>query len=560
MKILKIKIKDNLDEQIRVLNFKSKGISYIYGNIDKPELNGQTINSLGKTYALRFVNYVFGANNESTKIPPQLCGYSIDAEVDQAGEKFSVEIIIGEKELKRYINGKEYSLNEYKEFFNIDRSIYTTQIMLQQRPHEISKNNTYPSLSEYVAYLKLLKIDNILDDIEQIYTIQDKIKDIAKTKKQLSQNYQNNYELKDNNIEMEVYLVDKEVKELNDAIEKQKKLIDNIQLTKIEEELQEKYKEMQESIEKHGDEIFSLEIEKDRLNKLIEASNKKDIGNKEIEILFQRAKFEIPELIKRRMEDVERFNQLVYEDRKQQFKEHIEDLKKNIQDIRKKVGVLKEKCTDMEKIFAQNDIYKKAITIISQKQKEREELKYKEGTLSSIKAILKETEEKEKELKERFDDCIIKLKENNEKIKRYRDFLYQVTETLYKEIEIKSFFDLKINDAHKTRRPITITINLTRDGGEGINEVKKTLIDLLVFKFNNKLDFLIHDSACYNGIDPRQVIGLLKEIEKISNETDKQAIISINKYQIDDEDFEKYIISNSVAVLSENETLLGIRF
>lgn len=560
MKILKIEIRDNFKKPVRVLNFKAKGISYIYGNIDKPESNSETINSLGKTYALKFINYVFGANDEKTKTPSAICGYSIVAEVEKEGRKFNVEIVIREKELKRYINGEEYSVTEYKKFFGIDRSIYTTQIMLQQRPHEISKNSMKPSFEEYVAYLKLLKIDNILEDIEQIYKIQDQIKEMSLTKSQLTQNYQKEHEFKDKNIEMEVYLVDKEVAKLNDVIEEQKKLINDIQLTKIEEELKEKYKEMQETIQDNENEILSLEIEEDRLSKLIEISNKKDIGKKEIEILFQRAKFEIPELIKRRVEDVEKFNQLVYEDRKQQFQGHIEGLKQQIEDKQKKVEELKEKCADMEKIFAQNDIYKKAIVIISKKQKEREQLKYKEGTLSSIKVILKKTEEKEKELKEKFADCLIKLKENNEKIKRYRDFLYQITERLYKEIEIKSFFDLKINDAHKTRRPITIAISLTRDGGEGISEVKKNLIDLLVFKFNSELDFLIHDSACYNGIDPRQVAGVLKEIEKIANEVDKQAIVSINKYQVDDEQFEEYIMKNSAAILSENETLLGIRF
>lgn len=560
MKILKIEIRNNLGKQVRVLKFKSKGVSYIYGNIDKPESNSQTINSLGKTYALKFINYIFGANNEKIKTPSAICGYIINAEVDKDGEIFNVEIVIEEKELKRRINGKEYSVNEYKDFFNIDRAIYTTQIMLQQRAHEISKNSTNPSLIDYVSYLKLLKIDNILDDIEQIYEIQDKIKEMVTVKKRLSQEYQNNYELKNKNIEMEVYFVDKEKRDLNNAIEEQEQLINNIQLTEMEGELQEKYKEIQKSIKIKRDEIFRSEIEKERLNNLIEISNKKDIDNKEIEILFKRAKFEIPELIKRRMQDVERFNQLVYEDRKQQFKEHIEGLKKNIQDIQKLIEVLQKECIDIEKIFANNDIYKKATAIISKKQKERDELIYKEGTLSHIKAILKETEEKEKELKIRFEDCMIKLNEDNEKIKKYRDFLYQITETLYKEIEIKSFFDLKINDAHKTKRPITIAISLTRDGGEGINEVKKNLIDLLVFRFNSELDFLIHDSACYNGIDPRQVVGLLKEIEKISNEIDKQAIISINKYQIDDEEFEKHIVENSVVVLNENETLLKIRF
>ena len=101
---------------------------------------------------------------------------------------------------------------------------------------------------------------------------------------------------------------------------------------------------------------------------------------------------------------------------------------------------------------------------------------------------------------------------------------------------------------------------MTKDDGEGVNEVKKNMIDLLVFKYNQELDFLIHDSACYNGIDPRQVVGLLKEIEKTAQEKGKQAIIAINKYQIENIGFLEHISKNSSVVLDENETLLKFNY
>lgn len=41
---------------------------------------------------------------------------------------------------------------------------------------------------------------------------------------------------------------------------------------------------------------------------------------------------------------------------------------------------------------------------------------------------------------------------------------------------------------------------------------------------------MIQDSSCYSGIDPRQVFGMLKELEKLAKETKKQIIVSINKY------------------------------
>ena len=47
---------------------------------------------------------------------------------------------------------------------------------------------------------------------------------------------------------------------------------------------------------------------------------------------------------------------------------------------------------------------------------------------------------------------------------------------------------------------------------------------------------MIQDSSCYNGIAPRQVAGILTQLNKIAEESNKQIIIAINKYQLGDYD------------------------
>lgn len=114
---------------------------------------------------------------------------------------------------------------------------------------------------------------------------------------------------------------------------------------------------------------------------------------------------------------------------------------------------------------------------------------------------------------------------------------------------------------HKITRPLDIEFNLKGDTGEGVNEVKKNVIDYLIFKYNNMIRLLMQDSACYNGIDPRQVCGLLKNLSESSLEINKQAIISINKYQLgDNKEFINEVIENSSIILSEREKLLKFDF
>ena len=92
-----------------------------------------------------------------------------------------------------------------------------------------------------------------------------------------------------------------------------------------------------------------------------------------------------------------------------------------------------------------------------------------------------------------------------------------------------------------------------------VKEVKKIIMDYLLFYFNKTINIFIHDSSCYNGIDPRQVSGLIKELSRMANENSKQVIVSINKYQLTD-DFIKDVYEQSCVVLSENKKLLQFDF
>jgi len=102
-------------------------------------------------------------------------------------------------------------------------------------------------------------------------------------------------------------------------------------------------------------------------------------------------------------------------------------------------------------------------------------------------------------------------------------------------------------------------LRIQGEGGEGVMEVKKNIMDILLFKYNTKYDVLILDSSCFNGIDTRQIQGLLSTIESVCKEENKQAIISINKYQLTDE-FVKIVEENRAIELSEDDKLLGFDF
>ena len=100
-------------------------------------------------------------------------------------------------------------------------------------------------------------------------------------------------------------------------------------------------------------------------------------------------------------------------------------------------------------------------------------------------------------------------------------------------------------------------MSIDGDSGEGIGAAKYLLFDYLIMNYNKYIDILIEDSACFEGIDRRQIANILKEGIELSTNNNKQFIVSLNKYLINNYDDIK---DNIVIKLSESDTLLNRKF
>ena len=300
-------------------------------------------------------------------------------------------------------------------------------------------------------------------------------------------------------------------------------------------------------------------IESERLHNFIEDSNKVDISTEHILKIYKKTEQEIPNMIKKKLEEVEKFHQKVYEERKEFLEDRIKKINDENKNLEIKIEEISENIDKIGFLISQNKIYQESIELLKKYNDDLNELKFKQGSFSKIKEFEEKINDENKNLEINFEQTKDIRKNYDNVIKEYSDFIYDLVQKIYDE-NLEVYFDIKIREKHIKNRPVIFDFSLKGDGGEGINEVKKNLIDILIFKYNKILDFFLQDSSCFNGIDTRQVSGLLKEIDKISNETGKQSIIAINKYQLDDEDIIKIVEKNSILTLSENNKLLGIDF
>ncbi len=554
MKILNLKIINPLDEIVRDIDFNENGISFVYGDIQEPDNRKGTINSLGKTMLLKFLDYIMGANEDS-KYGEVLSGYKLRAIVLFKNRKYVVTRFLGDNR-RILIENREYTLTDYRSFFGINRSLYSKQIILTKKNTEISFK-TAADQKDVVACLHLLGLIKMIGDVEKIYSSQDRIAELKKQKKELVSFY-GGWDIEQ--IDEEIYYVDKEVSRLQRELVGISDKIRDIEVSEIQQNVVEEYAEKGKQLKQLKQEYEKKHLECERLTDFIESSNKNDVTSEHLLLIFEKVKQEIPEMVKRNLSEVEAFHRKVYEERRAFLGEKRAVLENEMQLLKRRMGELAENVDSLGRVIATNEVYQESIELYGKYNADLQELVYKQGKLSQVKAIDTNIEEESNGLTEQFANVSLARKAYEEVVAEYREFIYGLIQSIYDE-EVNAYFDIKVRKKHLTARPIGFEFSLKGDTGEGVGEVKKNLMDYLLCNYNSVMKVMIQDSACYNGIDPRQVAGMLQTIGEIAKAKNKQIIIAINKYQVMgyDECID-YILDNNAIVLSENDKLLKVNF
>jgi uncharacterized protein YydD (DUF2326 family) len=555
MKILKLVIKDPSNAVIRDIDFEEFGVSFIYGDIQEPKNLGATINSLGKTLLIKCIDYIYGANEDDNIIKSTIHNYILEAVVKYNNIKYKVTRILGNSE-DILIDGVPKHLTDYKSFFNIKRGIVGKQLIASKKASIISYR-TNASKSDVTDFLFLLGLNDLLENVETIYCSQDAISKYKESKVALISFY-GEFNLKQ--IDEEIYFVDKEVERLNSELDKISIKIKSIEIADTQMNMVEEYASKGSKLKKIKSEFEKSKLECIRLTEFIDSSNKVDISSEHILAIYNKTKLEVPDLIKKKIEEVEVFHQKVFNERKEFLNDKKIAIEKDMKKMEEQIQKLSVEVDRIGKIISLNQVYQESIALYENYNNELQDLKYKEGKLSQIKNFDDNIATEDSKLATSFDAASQILKDYSEKIKDYRDFIYGMTKAIYDD-DVNSYFDIKIRKKHLKSRPVIIELTLKGDTGEGVSEIKKNLADYLLFQYNSCSDFLVQDSACFNGIDPRQVSGMLTEVEKIAQETKKQAIISINKYQLGNYDeIIEFVKNKSAITLSEKDKLFKFDF
>lgn len=555
MKIEKLKIKTPEHELKREVEFNLSGISIVLADIKKFD-NKETINSLGKTLFLKMIDYILGSNYEKSFFKEEIEGYVLEGTLRENNNRYEVNRVISEKNNKIIFDNKEYNVGDYKGLFSINRSYLDKQFHLYEKNSLVSPREN-PNCNDYVTVLELLGLGELSKEIEDIYSLQDEIKNLKKNKSSLLKLMSIE---SDKNLEEEIYLIDRSVGEYEKKIEYISKKIQSIQTSELKKEVYDRYTDKNIEFKKIKSLINRNEIEIERMNRFIDESTNSDISSQDLHMAYKKAKIELPGYVIKSVEEAEEFHKKVFLDRKDYLFNQVIILEEKNKVLRLELLELSKEIDALGNTISENEAYKESILMYNNYINEFNELKYKQGQLSELKKITNRLFDKTEELSNKFESSRRALKDSEIIIKKYQDFIYDFVKKIYTD-DVDAFFNISINKNHQIQRPLKIELNLRGDTGEGLGNVRKLLIDYLIFRYNSDLEIMVQDSSCYNGIDPRQVSTMIKELDGLAKSINKQAIVSLNKYQLtDDEDIDELLNEKSVLTLSEDDNLLGFDF
>lgn len=561
MKINKIQIFDADNNLLRNITFNLNGLSIIYANIEKTEDDSsETINSLGKTLLLKFIDFLFGCNNNTKYFKPEITDYIIKGVlVNEIGECFEVSRKINDTN-ENYINSKKYTIDDYKEKLRIRRDYLDKQLFLEEKQTLISSRSSITE-SDITTFLKLLNLDEATSFIGSLYKTNKHISDLENRRKSLEEEYKQNHT--NSTLKEDIFLTEKKIEELEDSINHIQSSLTNLNLSDTIQNIYNDYTNISIRCTSLAKDISKKDIQIENLTNFLETTKTDIVTANEIQLLFEKAKIEVNSLITKKIHEVEEFHKIVYDERLEYLKSQLDEFKIKKKNSEADLDKYNKELDSLGAIISKDQAYQKAIQVYHSYSKDLNILKYQQGVLSESKKIFENIEESKKELGDNNSKIkgVFETKEYIELINSYRDFIYETVQNLYTE-DIKAYFNIEIKKVDGRRKnPIEVVLNLTGDTGEGVGTIRKILIDILVFKVNKLLDIIILDSSCFSGVDPRQTFNCINIINNNGIKENKQAIITLNKYQLPNNKLVNEFIAKYICItLNEHEKLLNFTF
>lgn len=554
------------------ITFKS-GLNLIVGKKNNPNDNDprNTYNGVGKSLIVYLIHFCL-ASNQMKVFEDKIPGWEFSLEFELNGEIYLTHRnTSSQKDI--FLNGKKHTLSAFR------RKLLKEVFATEDGHKNLTFNTLFPRFirrdrecySKYDTFVK--KEQDYSKLINNAFLLGIDI-DLIEKKKALRDIQKNTEDLK-KGLEKDPVLKEHFSKQEDTEIE----LLDLEEDIKLLESELENFKVASNyhDIEKEADETSYL-IKKLE-NKRVIVSNslrniekslqiEPDVSNDKVIKLYEQAKIQIPEMVRRKVEEVVEFHNNLILRRKQRL---FQELKSNREKLKSINNEISETGKTLDQLLSYLDTHG-ALDEYTSLNKKISDLKIRKKRLDEYHNIIKS-------YKKKLRDIQTEYAEQNKESEEYLDSIESLLEKImvtFRDLS-KTFYDKKPggiritnNEGENTQR-FEISAKIQDDSSDGVNEVKIFCFDmtLLLLQLNHKMKFLFHDSRLFSNMDPRQRYTLFKIAYQKTQNSNFQYIATVNEDTLESfrdlmttEEYEMIIEQNIILTLtdeSEKSKLLGIQ-
>lgn len=569
-----LELKANKDS-FHPVQFRKTGLSLIVGKKHDTTLGDDrknTYNSVGKSLVIALVHFCLGSN-KNPEFEEKLPDWEFTLEFEIGSDQYKVTRKCSDQ-LKLILNDKTYSQKEFRDYlepkvFNLEEPIknlkFRPLISRFIRPRKSSYTSYSKFIDEEPSYAQLLNNSFLLgldpDLVEKKADLKAQIDEIDEKRKSIENDsiIKTFFEEGNEDIEIDIFDLSQKVKSLETKLRKFR--------------VAENYHEIVKEADKLKRQIKEQENKAVRLRSVISNIDKSlqiqpDVSRSKIESFYKQAQVELPDLILKRLDDVQEFNEKLLDNRGRRLykeKNEFESQLRSLEEVIRNLGRQKDQKLE----------YLNTRGALDEFTKLNEQLKddsIRLEKLQNFKKLMSEFKNKHEELNKEFSEENIRtnnyLTENSNKIQENIKIFRSIANQFYEKK--KAGIEIKNNDGkNKTRYDIKAKID--DDKGDGVNDIKIFCFDwtLLKGQNNHSVQFIFHDGRLLEPVDPRQVATLFEIAKKETRESGFQYIISANedilesaKNYLPEESHQEIFDDNVILELtdqSDASKLLGIQ-
>ena len=548
------------------------GINIIVGRQVAPytENDGNTYNGVGKSLVLHLIHFCLGSNK-------------VDAFSKKLEDwEFTLRFRIGDKEFysTRKANsqskidfcGEELTVNQLRKKLlelcfdltetpkNMTWSTLFSRFVRRYRSSYITYDSFVPNESDYSKILSncyLLGIDTEL--VAKKKELRDKQTAAKTTENAIKKDPMfRQYYVGKNDAEMDAADLEYQIAELEKEI--------------AEFKVSNNYHELEKEADDksyHKKELENRRVLINNYIRNIEEAFKEtaDIKQEKLLKIYEAANIEIPEMVKKNIDDVLQFHSNLLESRNKRLRKELNRHKSELESIDSEILQIGKR---MDELLDYLDSHG-ALEEYTALTKQISSLKSEVTRIQEYQKILKAYKDLELDIKSDFiqqdKETDSYLESETEYIIKVKNKFWNLAKTFYPKK--RSGLVIKNNSGENTLR-YTIEARIEDDSSDGVNEVRMFCFDALILDCKqSRIRFMAHDSRLFANMDPRQREVVFRIMNKFCQQENYQYICSINEDALQSfqslmkqEEYQNIINDNIILELNDDapeSKLLGMQ-